>query len=143
MRLEELLKNMLLSFFVITTGVIVSMCVMCLIFDPDATFPVETFGIILLTALVCDLPFFIFYSRKELGKKQMLVRTIIHFFVLLAILLFLSQLWNWVDLNNPKEIVVFILLVSAVYAIVRVTTAYHDKKLAIKLNESLKQRYHS
>lgn len=143
MRIGELLKTMLYSFFIITTGIVVSMYVFCLVFNPDATFSLNDIGKILLMALMSELPYFIFLSRKELGKRQMYLRFAIHSPVLLAILLFFSHLWDWVDISKATEVVVFIALVAGVYLGVLFITAYRDKKLAGKLNDSLKQRYHS
>ena len=141
MRLKELLKYMFHSFFIITTGIVFSMYVFCLIFSPQATFSVAVFGVILLSAFVTNLPMLIYYSPKELPKEKMLIRIILHFFVLLAILLVLSQLWDWVDFSKPSEIVVYILLVLVVYTTVQLITAYREKKLATSLNKKLKQRY--
>ena len=141
MRIEELLKTMLRSFFVITAGIVVSMYVFCLIFEPEASFSLDDIGRILLLAFTSDLPFFIFYSHRELGKKQMLVRQAIHLPVLLAVLLYFVQLWDWVSLESFKEVIVFIVLGIAVYAAVLTVAAYQDKKLADKLNNSLRQRY--
>lgn len=143
MRMEELLKTMFQAFFIITTGIIVSMYVFCLIFSPDAVFSLDDIGRILLMAVVSDLPFFLFYSRNEASKRQMLVRTAIHISVLLAILLYFAQLWDWVNIYNPKEVAVFILLVLGVYVIVYAVSVYQDKRTADKLNDSLKERYHS
>lgn len=143
MRIEELFKNMLRSFFIISTGAVASMYVFCLIFFPDVTFTLGDIGRVLLMALASDLPYILFYSRKELGKRQMLVRKVIHFAALLAILLTFAHLWDWINLNNPGQVIVFILLVIGVYAIVIGLIVYQDKKLADKLNDVLKQRYHS
>jgi hypothetical protein len=143
MRIEELLRTMLRSFFVITTGIITSMYVFCLVFHPEANFSLDDIGRVLLMALASDLPCVIYYSRKELGKRQMFIRMIIHFPILLAILLYFAQLWDWVSINNPKEVIVFILLIMGVCGVVFANAAYQDKILAEKLNEGLKQRYHS
>lgn len=143
MNIKELLKTMLRSFFVITTGVITSMYVFCLIFNPDASFSLHDIGRVLLMALVSELPFIIFYSRRELSKKQMLIRQAVHLPVLLADLLFFAQLWNWVNMGRLKEIIVFILLVISVYVMVLAAVTYQDQKLAEKLNDSLKKRYPS
>lgn len=143
MRIEELFKIMFRSFFVITTGITASMFVFCLIFYPDVKFTLDDIGRILLMALACDLPYFIYYSRRELKKKQMLVRTAIHLLLLIAVLLYLAHIWDWVSMSRPIEVTVFILLVMCVYIIVFVVTSYQDKKLANKLNDRLKERYHS
>jgi hypothetical protein len=143
MRIEELIKVMLRSFFVITTGIVVSIYVFCLIFTPEAVFTLGDIGRILLMALASDLAYVIYYSPRELGRKQMFLRMAVHFPVLLAILLYFAQLWAWISLKDPKEVAVFILLVIGVYAVVFTAAAHKDKMLADKLNESLKRRYHS
>ena len=143
MRSGDLLKHMLRAFFVITTGIIASMYVFNLIFNQDVVFPLDDIGRILLMAFAGDLSLVIFYSSKELGKKQMLVRYAIHIPVLLAVLLFFAQLWDWVSMSRPKEIIIFIVLVIVVYVTVLAVATYQDKKLADKLNDRLKQRYPS
>ena len=143
MHFADLMKTMLRNFFVITTGITASIYIFCLIFTPNAVFSVEDIGRILLMAVAGDLPFVIFYSRKEPDKKQMRIRFAIHIPVLLAILLYFAHLWDWVSLNDPIEVAVLILLIMVVYAIVLAIGAYLDRKTAEKLNESLKKRYHS
>lgn len=143
MRKEELLKKMINSFFMITTGVVISMYVFCLIFNPDAKFTLTDIGRILVMAFVSDLPFLIFLSSRELSKKQMLIRSIIHFIVLSAVLLYFAFLWEWVNPREEKEIGVFLLFVLLVYVVVFLTSKYRDGKLSDKLNDQLKQRYGS
>ena len=142
MRIGDLLKTMVRAFFVIATGIVASIYVFCMIFNQDAVFSLDDIGRILLMAFASDIPFFIFLSRKDLGKKQMLIRQIIHIPVLLAVLLYFGWLWDWVSMNRPTEIIVFIVLVIIVYAIVLAVAIYQNKKLADKLNDRLKQRYH-
>mgnify|MGYP001385392859 CR=1 FL=1 len=143
MNAEELLKTMLRSFFIIATGIVISMYLFCLIFYPDASFTLHDIGGILLLAFFGDLPYLIFYSGKELSKKQMYLRKSIHLPVLLAVVLYFAHLWEWVSLNRSKEVFVFLLLVLAVYAIVFAIAVHYDKKLAEKLNHRLRERYRS
>ena len=143
MSIDELLKSMLRSFFVITTGIVASMYVFCLIFNSDVSFSLDDIGRVLLMAFASDLTFLLFYSRKELGKKQMLIRHVIQLLVLLAVLFYFAQLWGWVIISRPTEVVVFILLVIVVYAAALAVATYQDQNLANKLNDTLKERYHS
>ena len=48
----------------------------------DETVSVEFFGYAMLFALAADAPIVIFWSRKELSSKQILIRMIIHCIVL-------------------------------------------------------------
>lgn len=143
MRLDYLLKFMLRSYFMIVTGIVVSIFVTCQIFYPDATFTLNEIGQILILALFGDLPSVLFYSRKEPGKKQMLIRQILHLFVLYAVLFYFVHRWHWVDLGSFKNIVIYSAEVLLIYLLVRIAHIYQDKKTADKLNDRLKQRYHS
>lgn len=143
MRVEELLKKMIRSFFIITTGIVASMYVFCLLFNPDASFRLADIGRILLMAAASDLTLVIYLSRRELDKKQMTTRTIIHVLVLATVLLHFAFLWNWVNPEAAKEVVVFLVSVMLVYVIILFTNKYRDKKLSDKLNDRLKQRYRS
>lgn len=143
MPLKDLLKMMFHAFFIITTGVVISMYVLCLLFNPNGAFSPVDIGGILLTACISDLSFLVFCSEKELSKKQLLLRFSIHILVLSAILLYLAYLFKWVNIKSPQQIAAFILLVLGVYAGTFVISFYQDKKTADKLNDSLKRRYHT
>jgi len=141
MRAEELFKAMIRSFFMITTGVLISTYIFCLIFRPDAIFSLTDIGRILLLAVAGDLPYVIFLSRRELSRQQMLVRNIVHLIVLSSILAYFVHLWGWVRLSSTKEVLVFLLSVLAVYVAVFFFTKHQDKQLSDKINDKLKERY--
>lgn len=141
MRTEELLRTMVRSYFIITTGVTVSLFVFCRIFVPDALFSLRDIGRILLMAFWGDLPYLIFLSPKELGRNQMLLRTALHALVLAGILLTCAIRWQWVDPASIAQVAVFLLSVSGVYALVVFMTDCRDKKLTEKINLRLKERY--
>lgn len=142
MHADELIKKMISNFFMITTGIVVSIYIFCLIFNPGASFTLVDIGRILLMAAASDLPFVIFLSRRELDKKQMTIRMIIHFIVLAAVILYFAFLWNWVNLGAANEIAVFLIFVLLVYVIILFINKYKDKKLSNQLNDRLSQRYH-
>lgn len=143
MRAEEILKKMAVSFFVIITGIVCSLYIFCLIFNPNAVFTLADIGRILLMAVAGDLSLLLFLSGKELDKKQMLLRKAIHLVVLSAALLYLAARWDWVDPGNAEEIAVFLLSILLVHAAVSFVSRYRDKKLTDKLNERLKERRRS
>lgn len=143
MSIEELLKNMVRSFFMITTGIVISMYVFCMLFRPDAVFSIDDIGRILLMAVAGDLTYIIFLAGRELSKKQMLMRKIAHLVILSAMLLYFASLWEWVRLDNLKEVGVFLGAVLTVYAVISLAAGYRDKKLTEKINRRLRERYHS
>ena len=132
MPIKDLLKTMFHSFFVITTGVTMAMYISCRLLYPDTVLSVGDIG-----------SFLIFASGKELGKKQMAVRFCIHIPLEVAIVLFFASKWDWVNIDKPLEVAVFVLLILGVYAAVLAVAYYQDKKTADKLNDSLRKKYHS
>lgn len=141
MNTETLIKAMVRSFFIIVVGIVTGNYVMCLLFSPDAVIPVKQFGEILLCGVLSDLPFVVFYSRHELSKKQMLIRHAIHGVVLLAVLIALARVWNWIDFTSLFEVTLYLLIIAIVYIAVYVASYMADKKTANELNESLKEHY--
>ena len=133
MQIKDLLKAMFQSFFVITTGVTMAMYLTCLLLYPETVLTPGDIGGI----------FLVFASRKELGKKQMAVRFCIHIPLVLAIVLGFAWKWDWVNIDKPLEVAVFVLLILGVYAIVLAVGYRQDKKTADRLNDSLKKKYHS
>lgn len=143
MNIENLLKTMFRSFFIIVTGIVTSMYVFCMVFYPDASFSRHDIGRILVMAFVSVLPYLLFYSGKELSKKQMYIRKLIHLPVLLSVVLYFACLWDWISINRTKEVLTLVLLFLFVYIMVYIICKYQDKKLADKLNHRLRERYHS
>ncbi|MGL5255372.1 MAG: DUF3021 family protein [Brevinema sp.] len=143
MRIEEVIKSIVRSFCVITTGVTASMYIFCLVFNPTVNFTLTDIGRVLFMAIVSDLTLFIFYAPKEISKIQMLIRQITHLITLLCVLLFLAVRWDWVDIKNPVQCLILLLLISIVYVAVLLVNTYNDKKVADKLNEIIKNRYTS
>ncbi|MBE5980080.1 MAG: DUF3021 domain-containing protein [Paenibacillaceae bacterium] len=143
MNIENLLKTMFRSFFIIVTGIIASMYIFCMAFHPDASFSLHDIGGILMMAFVSDIPYLLFYSGKELSKKQMYIRKAIHLPVLLSVVLYFACLWDWINISHTKEVMTFVLQFLFVYIMVFITCKYQDKKLADKLNHRLRERYRS
>ena len=137
---KELLRAMLHGYFLITTGVVFSMYIFCLILAPDASFSLSDIGRILLMAFASDLPYVLYYSRRELSRKQMLVRQGLHLVALIAVLLFFAHLWEWIDIHNTMQVTIFLVLVLVIYVVIFAITVYRDNKLAERLNEKLKER---
>lgn len=141
MDLMELLRRMARSYPVIVTGALLCTVVFCSIFAPSAPFGVEMFRQLLFIGVVGVLPHAVFYSKKEISKRGMLLRYALHMLLLLSLLLICAIRWEWVDANSLPQIGLFVLLVLAVYAVVLLTVMRKDQKTADRLNERL-QEFH-
>lgn len=139
MPLKELLSLMKNAFFVITAGIVLAAGTFCSVFAGDARFGIEIFWQVLLLAVLTTLPFFIFYSKKELGKRAFIMRAVIHGAVLVAILLGCGFWWEWIEITNIAQLAFYIALIAVVYALVLLFARQRDKKTARALNSGLEK----
>jgi uncharacterized membrane protein len=137
--MKEFLLKMIRAFFTIMAGILIATTVYCTIFVPDLTFGIDFLWQIIVMAFLTTLPAFIFYTKKELSKKQMLARQIIHACVLLALILSIAYFLGWIEPASIVQLAVFLALVACVYLVVRVLSFHHDKKIAERLNIGLKK----
>jgi len=140
MDIKDIKRMMIQSFFVIFSGSVLASHINRLIFNAAEIGRHEVTALLILSILA-DLAYFIFYSKKDLSKKQMTIRYAFHFPAILGITLGTASFMEWISWNEPIEIIVFIGMVMLVYIMVIVVNLYQHKKLAIRMNQKLKERY--
>ena len=121
--LIDRLKEMLLEFLAITAGITISTTVFCTIFYNDGyNFSLGLLHQIVALGFFCTLPGIVFLSKKELPKKQMLIRYAIHMCILLALILFLAYRWEWIDPRNIVHPIIITIMFLGVYSMVTFVT---------------------
>lgn len=131
------LKEMLLEFLLITAGITMCTTVFCTVFYQHFYFGIELLWQVVALSFFCTLPGLVYVSKRELTKKQMLTRQIIHVCVLLALLLFFAYYWEWLTPQSIVQPIIFVFMFAFVYTIVCYFAYKHDKKVAKMLNERL------
>ena len=111
------------------------MKLICHDFEPWPWYlPFQIVGVSIPTSL-CSM---IYYNKKELNRKQFIIRAVIHLFLLLFIVLGEGYLFKWwVDL---EDIIIVLIVFIFVYASVWIVTYIGDKKNSDKINKALKNR---
>lgn len=133
------LKNLLQMFLLITAGTVISATIFCTIFSQNITFGIDLLWQLIAVAFFCTVPCIIFYSKKELSKKSMLIRQIVHLCLTLAILIFFAYFLTWIEAGSIIQPVIFVALVSVVYVTVAFFAYQADKVTAKQLNERLQR----
>jgi uncharacterized membrane protein (DUF485 family) len=111
---------------------------------PNATINTKDLGALILLAIAADLSYFVFYSKKDLTRKELLIRHIIQLIYFIFETLFIAYNAKWIirsHADETKQALVFVGLVVITCIIVFVISNYHAQKTADMLNEKLKQRY--
>lgn len=137
MELRELLKRMINSYFVIYGCSMMGTLLYSLIFMPDEVYNVEYFEWMLVFSLAGDLPALVFYSRKELTKRQWQGRLIIHFALLEAVLLVMAKYLKMY--RTFLQGAVFAGIVLLVYILVRAVCFAGDFQTAKDINDKLRE----
>ena len=133
---EQIVHN----FFVIfTCSVLVYFIFM--VVSGDGTAELAHIAILFFTSGLTDLTQYVFCSKKELSRTQILVRHSIHLLLILGIMLTAATLAEWIAWSKPLEIILFIVSVVAVYVFVVVIEELRNRKLVAQLNKKLKERY--
>ncbi len=139
MGIRTVIKKIMNDFFVITTGILIGVIVYGWLFEPNITFDLHALLGIVFSGLLTSVPTLIFYSGKELSRKQMLIRQILHFILLETIILSGAYASRRIKPGDAAQTITLFLLVFIIYAAVRVREWLFDKREAGRLNKSIRE----
>lgn len=138
MNLYDLVKRICYDFFMITTGILFCHITFCIIFSPDSIFHVWELCQIPIAAAITSCLAIIFYSKKELTKKQWKIRSIVHLIALELVVLALAGPFKWVETDSFIQYFALFVMVLVVYAVVLILGWRSDRLLASQINQALK-----
>ena len=133
----NLFKTILLQFVLITTCILFGIGFFCLVTGSHDSWPWYMPFEILGIALVTSFGTLIHCSNHELSKREFIVRSIIHFFVLLGIVIGAGYLFKWWSVLSGLLIVIAIYIF--VYVVVFIIMYLKQKNDSNKINEALKK----
>ena len=140
MNYKDIGKNMFNNFFVVFTCIIIFMVIFYRIYGVYSISTTNIIGVVVI-AVLTSLAEIILHSKNEQSMLEVIIRTTIHFLVVLAITLVSASVIGLISWSNPMGVFSFALIVLAVYVVTGVINYFQTKKLADKLNEKLKERY--
>lgn len=138
MNKKELVNMLINHFCVIYTCTMFATIMFCRMNDPVTTELSVSFlwqaGIFSLCA---DLPSVVYYSKKELSKKEWWIRTAIHTGLLEIVLMTVGYLLGMY--SGVLGFILFFIVIIMVDGIVRLVTFMNDRNTAEKLNGQLRK----
>ena len=135
------LKNILMTFFFVLSGSILSAAVFITIFFPTASLSVLMLWEVIASSVLTSLGNLFYISKKEISKKQMKLRKILHYIYINFIVVGIALLCGWVEDSKILQIIVLLILISAVYFTVSVLMFKQEEKTAEYINKQLRDRY--
>lgn len=137
MSLREICTSIIRSYCLIVTGSLLCAGIVCSLFWKDAVLGVEIIWQILLSSAAASGLFFVYYSKKELSKKALMIRDIIHFILLLCLLLFCAYHFAWIHTHSLIQPFFFVGLVTAIYSVIRFVLFKREQRDARNLSRAL------
>jgi predicted neutral ceramidase superfamily lipid hydrolase len=135
------MKKVIQTYFYVLSGSIISAAIFMTIFLQDAYFNVEVIWQVIIMAAATSMGILIFQSKREISKKQMILRQIIHYAYINVVVLSCAMLWRWVDIHQITQIIALILLVAGVYFSVTTAMFSNEKRIAESINQRLRSKY--
>ncbi|MBR3607790.1 MAG: hypothetical protein IKL51_09525 [Lachnospiraceae bacterium] len=137
MRGKELIRDMISTYFMLTTMILVVMTVLGTYFMPEVRFGYKEFEAPLTYAAWGTLPSIVLYAKKELTMKQMLVRKIIQLILIEVIVLVVALPADIIDRGNSALVISLIGCVFVIYLLTHIIEWYQDSVTAKKMTEEL------
>jgi len=130
-------KHVIPGFFISTTFITLTMAVIGTLFEPSARFGYGILFSPLIYGLIAALFQLVGYSKKELTGRQSVVRTILHFALLEAGIMYILYRAN--ALTNVSITVSLALSIIVIYVAVTLIMWLNDKHTTQTLNKALKE----
>ena len=137
----ESVKKVIQTYFYVLSGSIISTAIFISIFLPDLYFNVEIIWQVIIVSAITSLGTLIYRSKREISKKQMRIRHIVHYTYINVVVLGAAVMWGWVNVNRLSQIITLILLIAAVYFSVTTAMFSNEKRIAESINQRLRSRY--
>lgn len=135
----ETLKRLLYTFVLVLAGITISATIFITLFYPELYDIIVLLWQIIILAVVCTLGNLIYYSRKEIGKKQMKVRMILHYLYINVVNICGALLFQWISPGFLLEFIVLLLLVAISYICIMMTNFHKEEKTAENMNKLLRK----
>lgn len=133
-------QDMMRDFFTICTCITMGCAAFLAIFGVKLIYA-ATLWQILLVGLLTTLAGFIFHSRRELSKKALLFRYVLHFLSINAILFLAAYVFAWLEFTDLRLVISFAVLVVLVYTLVCAASYFAQSQQVKRLNDRL-NAYH-
>jgi len=139
MGLQEIVKRIYHSFFATWSLVSVTVCILALAFRWEIILVPLFFALFFLTFLT-SLTYIVFYSKNELSIRQIVVRLVLQFILVMGIVLTVGYFVGWITRQRPVYTIATVVSVIIIFSAVTAFELYQTWRLADKLNLKLRER---
>lgn len=126
-------------FTMVMTGVVFAVAVFTMVINPTDTVETKLFWQMPLVSALCTLVSLIYPWDREMSKREVIVKTLIHYVLVNVIVLGGGALFYWYDPSQLRNIVSMVFTVALIFAVVSVISWRKSAADAARMNEKLKE----
>jgi predicted MFS family arabinose efflux permease len=133
------LKNMFQVFVLVTAGNTIGAAIFLTLLGREYTLNYLFLWQMIGIAAVCALGNMIFWSKRELSKRQIKLRYGIHYSYNNIVVVGSAFLFGWIEVEDPSDIIAMFVLVAIVYLTITTIIVKSDRQTADELNKKLRK----
>lgn len=127
------------TFTMIMTGVVFAVAVFTTVINPTDTVGTGIFWQMALVSALCTLTMVIYPKDREMGKREIIVRVLIHYILINVIVLGSGVLFYWYDPSRLYNIAAMMLSIALIFGVVSGVSWRKSATDAARMNEKLEQ----
>ena len=134
---KQLINDMIYTYFMLVTMILGVMWVLGTYFWPDATFGYEAFSAPLIYAVYGTLPNIVMYARKELTRKQFLIRKAIQLVLVEIIVIKVTIPKEMLEEGKIEVAVLLAISIFVIYILTHLIEWFQNYIMAKRMTEDL------
>ncbi len=135
------IRFMLHVFSMVLTGVVIAVAVFITVINPTDTVTSALFWQMPLVSAVCTLISLIYPWDREMGKTELIIKTVIHYILVNVIVLGSGALFYWYNPSQFRNIAAMVLAIAVIFGGINAFSWKRASSVAARLNEKLEE-YH-
>lgn len=135
------IRFMLHVFSMVLTGVVIMVAVFITVINPTDTVTSALFWQMPLVSAACTLISLIYPWGREMGKTELIIKTVIHYILVNVIVLGSGALFYWYNPSQFRNIAAMVLAIAVVFGGINAFSWKRASSDAARLNEKLEE-YH-
>ncbi len=142
--MRKRLYSLLDIFSRVMTGVTLAVALFTTVVNPTEMVETALFWQIPAVSGLCTLTALIYPWNREMGKKEAVLKTLIHYVLINAIVLGSGALFYWYDASRLRSVISMVALIAAIFWTITISSWKKAALEAARMNEKLAeyQRQH-
>lgn len=133
------IRFLIQTFSMVTTCVVFAVAVFTAGINPSEIVDAEIFWQIPLVSALCTLTSLIYPWDREMSKREVIVKTVIHYVLVNVVVLSSGAFFNWYDPSHFRNVCAMVLVIALIFGVVSIISWRKSAADAARMNERLEK----